>query len=401
MSIKWSYLDKIVFYIVICDLLFFPYISTLNSSVSLILLIFIFPINYVLGKYSFEKEDFLSFISLFIIVFSILKGYLNYGGIVYLDNRETGYFQIVLVNSALLIFCFLYWLYYSKFLSHNNNINVDWLFVFFIVFNFFLAIAYFYDPIGFFSLRDFWTMGEGNVSYSEFNESVRFTGIFSDPNNLSVCLVSVLAFVLFNSKITNSIIRLILVILVSASVFATMSSTGVVSLIFVIFSYMIVAIFRGRLNILVIVFSFFLLLFITWGILELLISSDLARIALTRVSSNSGSLSHRFEIYGKILKESELLCNLIIGNGSVFIESNYVRPHSGHLYLLYSYGLPLYVSFMLVFFPIFIHRSLTKQIYIVPLFLGFTLNVGIYDFRYIGVLVLLVSLFRYNKVYSR
>ena len=59
-----------------------------------------------------------------------------------------------------------------------------------------------------------------------------------------------------------------------------------------------------------------------------------------------------------------------------------VSPHNGHLYILYSYGLLAYLLFMYVFFRKRKHVRWCEMMFMIPLFICFTINIGLLDARF-------------------
>jgi len=59
--------------------------------------------------------------------------------------------------------------------------------------------------------------------------------------------------------------------------------------------------------------------------------------------------------------------------------------------LIYNYGMISYVVFMYIIFRIRKGTPLEKQFFMVPLLIGFTVNVGIIEPRFVNILALLTA----------
>ena len=57
-------------------------------------------------------------------------------------------------------------------------------------------------------------------------------------------------------------------------------------------------------------------------------------------------------------------------------------PHSGHLYLIYAYGMIVYACYLFVFFWRRKQDAWSKMLHLIPLFACFSVNVGLIDARY-------------------
>jgi len=227
----------------------------------------------------------------------------------------------------------------------------------------------------------------------------RFTGTFSDPNNLAIIINAIILFLTTNTKLTC--FQSMTVIVISAFIlFMTMSKTG-----FILFGLFLIVLFflilkKGlslflsprikRSSLFSMLFLLILLPFIYLGINNFL-NSEVAQLALFRFRSNS--ISSRTIIWETLLKSKNIFYSFILGDGgTVIVDGAPYKPHNGHLHLIYSYGFIAYFLFMYIFFRIRKPFSSYKNaLFLLPLFLGFTVNVGIYEPRFINIMALLVA----------
>jgi hypothetical protein len=85
--------------------------------------------------------------------------------------------------------------------------------------------------------------------------------------------------------------------------------------------------------------------------------------------------------------------------GTLIIDGVVFSPHNGHLHLIYSYGFIAYAIFIYIFFRKRVNTTWAAYFFLVPLFLIFTMNVGIYEPRFVMLLSLLLA--RYSSVENR
>lgn len=362
------------------DSLFFPYIRSLSISLTILIV----PIWYLLSfkKINFSRDFYVSLIVLTLCIFSLLYSTIkNQGNFI----GMYGEIETLKINASLfviLLFVFLtYFFYLNNFSFFLKNIKS--ILLAFIAFNFVIGFAYFYSPEIYFKLRTFWTMSGKEIQVGEFSSMYRFTGIFSDPNNAGVAFAAVLAFLLFNLKL-KGVTKIVIIFVTGFNVVMTMSSTALLCYLLVFgcaIVYDFKEIFRGRIGYLVVPLIMLIPLWIYLYYSLNIINSVVVDTAINRMSENNAD--SRISIWSSLLSIENFSKSLIFGRGgAIVINDLNVRPHSGHLYLIYGYGLLAYFGFMFVFFRVRKNMKLIKYIFAIPLFLGFTVNVGIIDFRF-------------------
>ena len=77
---------------------------------------------------------------------------------------------------------------------------------------------------------------------------------------------------------------------------------------------------------------------------------------------------------------------LIIGSGKEGFSSE-----NGHLYWICMYGLPSYIGFMWLMFRKTRKQKLREYIWIIPFFVCFTMNIGIGEFKWMAIFLLLLA----------
>ena len=384
-KIKYIELNLLVMYLVIIDVLFFPYIRSLTSSLGMLIL----PLWFIYNskKIHLDKEFKIFFVIVFFVLLSFSSALIN--------NYSQEIIKSSIINNVVLLYGLLYY-FYGKFNFSNYNINLRVILQIYVTFGFILAIVYFYDASLYFELRNFWTMSGQTIQVNDSLSIFRYTATYSDPNNASVVYVSVLCYLLFNlqTKIFNDMIFMLMTLVILV---ATMSSTGFLLYVITILIYLLQnfkTIIQNITNVKFTTIFTVLLIVLTIPIIFLILSnylfsSNIFGMSIERVTNNSSE--SRILIWEFLLENVNIFNYLFIGmGGAIGINGVVYPPHNGHLHLIYSYGLVVYISFMYIFFR-FRSLNVSSYLFIFITFVGFTVNVGIYEIRFIALFALLVS----------
>jgi len=350
----------------------------------------ILPIWFIYNssKIKLDKEFKIFYLAIFFIIVSFFNGLIN----IYPSGEMT---KIALVNNVVLIYGLLYY-FFGKFNFQVFNINFKIILRLYIAFGFIMALVYFYNPSLYFNLRNLWTMSGQAIEINDSLSIFRYTGTYSDPNNASVIFVCVLSYLLFNLN-TKFLSNVIFIVMTFIILVATMSSTGFILFSIVVFVFLIKSSKDMILNITKINFRyiFIVLLFMIFtpflavALYEFLFTSDIFSTSIDRVTSNSSD--SRVLIWKQLLNNVNIFNYILIGmGGTIKINGIVYPPHNGHLHLIYSYGIIVYFSFMYIFFRLR-KLNLYSYLFIFVVFVGFTVNVGIYEIRFIALFALLVS----------
>lgn len=388
--------DKLVFGLVILDLTLFPYVRFLNVSFSMLIL----PLWYFFRGSSLinDAEFKVSVILIGLAVSSFLLALINYSnGFLLRDGTAGSVFTAMAPNTAIIIFLFLYYIFFKNVIV-RIGVDVKKYLLIYLFFLAGLAGIYMYDPSLYFEVRSFWTMSGNVVEIGEMDSTYRFTGTLSDPNNLSAIVCSVLAYLLFCSRLTHSV-KFVFLLICMFIVVSSMSSSGVAFFLFVAFLYSLKFVFLDSPSInsfLIRVLSGFL--FVCFGVLVFVFlqNTEIGEIFVSRVESNS--MDSRYAVWYNVFKLEKIIYSFLWGDGGAVVQDGIVvNPHNGHLHLIYSYGLIFYLAFVCLFFRFSRVSFLSSVAVIFPLFMCFTINVGIYELRFVGVMALLLASLRYFK----
>src|SRR5690625_1052813 len=193
--------DKLMFYIVIIDILFLPYIRVFSASLSMLLLPIWFLFN--IHKFKMTKENLSIGILLTLSLISLIFSYFS---------LPFNFVTSNIINTAIFIYGLLYYLFF-KYNFIKYNFKIDGLLTKYLFFSFLLALIYFLNPATYFNIRTFWSMSGQAITLTDSLSISRFTSILSDPNNASVVLSGVMAFLLARGN--NSLLKKNIIILMT------------------------------------------------------------------------------------------------------------------------------------------------------------------------------------------
>ena len=375
------------------DVLMMPFVglSVLTFSMPIVIL-------WVLRSFmSFgSQKDFIVavlvlFLSLLSFIYALVFGEKNGS----LDGQMVEVWRITLMNFGLFSLLILYFLYF-RFNSRLNTGHLSSILLWYVILNLLLVTVYYSNHHLYFTIRTFWTLSSSPLEVGEFSSITRFTGIMSDPNNLAVAMVAVLAMILLNKSI-SLFLRYVLVLVVILIVAAGMSKSGLLALIVASLAYILYSISR-KINVLQFLSAIIFIVFIMAFFVQYKNELDVVNFYLERIESSTLN-DGRLNTLNYYLDPSNIIDHLILGQGgAVFIDGVIARPHLGFFYIMYNYGLMALIGFLYI---IFLKPNAVGYIYYLPiyiLFIGFFINSGLQDYRFLVLLALLSGVLRRSNL---
>lgn len=364
-----------LYLILLLDSLFIPYAKIFSSTYGVLVL----PVLLFFSLKKLNSQDFLlGNIAIGAIVLSFLYSFI-------LFSEHSGYFLSAVRNSGIIIYMILLVPLIRSLRIIRPSIFIKILKIY-IFFTTFLAVIFVARSSIYFQLRGFWTFNNNIIEVEELNVITRFTGILSDPNNAAGIIVGILAFIIFRqpSKLWRNLILCLCVFLI---VICSMSITGILCFSLTVFVYFIfsnISYFRK-------LFSLFLLSGVIIYCYPIIYENQVYQIFIQRLEASN--IDSRFSRWGIIFDANKTLSSIFIGNGGeVFWKGSHYKPHNGHFHVYYNYGLFAYVPFMLMFFPFIRNLNWRQHFFLVPIFITFSVNVGIYEPRFAGIWAMLVGM---------
>lgn len=296
------------------------------------------------------------------------------------------------VNAGILVYMFLTFALAQEDAKGNAKVIMVVLQAY-IAFSFILALVFFVEPNLYFSLRERWTFNTEEVYYSTLTVLVRYTGILSDPNNMAASTSAIAAMLVFLEP--HRILRNVGVLAMTAVILvATMSVTGLICFVVLTGSFIFLSRFTEKFshNVVMRIVAVAVLGIAAFGVYLFIKDQLVLQLALERVSqSDPESRLSRWLI---VFDYDKIVDSVILGDGgSIFWEGRDYRPHNGHLYLIFAFGISAYVAFVWVFFRYRRNLGFTNFVFSVIMFICFTVNVGIYEHRFSGIWVILAALY--------
>ncbi|MBR2329730.1 MAG: hypothetical protein IKA40_00630, partial [Clostridia bacterium] len=257
-------------------------------------------------------------------------------------------------------------------------------------------------PQTYFDIRAVFTMNGAKINFHSRNMN-RFTFIFSDPNNAACAYVGILAYLVLFEKINKPTELVFTFVSAGICVVTTFSLTGALMLAALLVALLIIRYetkktclyVMGGLAAAVVVVVLGAWIFAGASILE----NEIIAAAIKRFSNQSvGTAGGRVSFWEKTINSALEWYNIVIGKGAV-IDGKGVEylPHSGHLYLLISYGLPVNIVFYLTFFKVDKKNLWNTLVVLMPLFMAFTINTGLGDYRFMTVMTLLIAYIQHHN----
>lgn len=392
-SVVENNFDALCFNIILFDIFFIPLFPWFSVSVSLPIL-FIWYLKK--RKYTLFEREHRPFVAVVILMsISTLLSFFDFEGAAYNTDFITSFKRCMQYITS--FWYFFFFLYFFVFYKRKITNVVFWGIIYITLY----ALLYFLYQDLFVSLKQTVCPFDPQTSrWLDGNLLVyRFNYLWADPNNVAYATTALSLFFFIEEK--ESILKKYIVLICLLFIlFCTMSFGGIgVAAVLVSWVFFLTKSFRnGTAEILV-------------GIIIILIIAGylIANFEYSKELIDS-SIGMRQEAYGGSLGMSDGggrgadFMNglskfnplfLFVGSG----KEGYVTE-IGHIYVLYMYGLPVYIYFMYVLFWKRKKQSFIEYLPIVPLFVGFTMNIAIVEQKFL-LITLLISAYYSAESYRR
>lgn len=378
----------IFFYMSVVDVLFFPYVRFMSSTITMM------PVAiwslFRFKKIIRSKQNLWQILFLIIAFISYALSPVNYERYINEDGILLDVWRQNTLNFVILLFLFFYYNLVKE-ARESIGLNLYNVLRFYLLFNALLAVIYLGDYKLYFSLRTFWTLGGDIMSVGDFSSITRFTGIMSDPNNSSIMTVAVYSYLSLYRKLSLKELAVYFALCV-VCVISSMSVTGVIAFALTIPVVVLVQgkrDLKGGLSFVRALAVAALLFCILAGSLYFFGETESGAIAFDRLSG--GSAESRFQKFDYLLNPETLLKIIIGDGGTVIYNGEIFRPHIGHLHIVLNYGLIAYILFIRSVFWIRKGVGLSYYWPIFVVFVGFTSNTGLLDFRFSMLFAILLG----------
>ncbi|SNB45058.1 hypothetical protein [Geobacter sp. DSM 9736] len=373
------------------DILFLPFLRPLPLTISM-LPVTIWAVLHV-RRNTYDKVLMMVFLILSLL--SLVYSFLFFPETFFDGEVDLNVWTQNIIFLGLIVLFFAYFVLFKALLPRFGPKKVYRFVLIYFLLLLGLSVCFVIDYKRYFSVRTFWTLSSSPLDVGDFSSLVRYTGMFSDPNNCAVMVVALYAILVLYE--TSSLLKLFLLTVACLFILlTTMSSTGFLSF-FAVIPFVAYFYIKGTHDIwkkALIVVSILLFVVTLLSVLTYVQSTDIGKVALERLSGNTAST--RLVKFEQMLGY-DAITRLVVGTGgTVIIGTDLIRPHVGHLHFFYNYGLWAYVAFMLLVFRIRQGIPLVYYTPLIPVFLGFSANTGFIDFRFSVVASLVLAFYSIN-----
>ncbi len=378
--------EKYFFYFVLVDIIFAPYFPWLAITFSQL---FVFGWFMLEGYKQAPPREVTAYRWLLILVAAstaLSPLWLPPGqeGFYFFDNIKRA------LNFGISISYYFYFLHYLRRIELKM-----WKWVFaMIVYIGLWAYIFYMDSSLFFRLKTLFNPRDSLMLMMDEHTGVfRFNFIWTDPNNVGYALVGLLAYLLIDIR-TPKVVIAIAVLLAAFSTILIMSAGTLISAAIVLPLALLVRFRRNHeaRSVLMTIVLAFLVIQIGSRYSRALFGSDLGTAAIERLQQKEEVGDDRPTIWKNLVLAKNPLTHMVLGEGeNLFVEEELYFPHSGHLMLFYGYGMIVYVLYMFLIFRKVPGVSWADYLPVMAFLLCFTINVGIGEMKFCGIMSLLVA----------
>ena len=383
--------DATCFNIILFDIFFVPLFPWFSISVSLpILLIWYFQKGYLT---TFEPEHKYFPVVVVLMAMSTLLSLVGFEGASYNTDFFTSFKRFVQYTTS---FCYFFSFMYF-FVQYQRKITniVFWGIVYITLF----ALFYYFYQDTFIQFKQVICPFDPQVNRwldGNIMAVYRFNFLWADPNNVAYAITSLALFYIIEEKESTFKKYIVLVCLLYV-LLCTMSIGGLgVAAILIPYVFLFSDRFRSGVSSIIIgVLAIILIIgFISYNfdyLYQVYDSGIRARQDIYGADGMSGGGGRWKDLLRGIHNFNPLF--LIVGSG----QEGFVTE-IGHIYVWYMYGLPVYIYFLYILFRKRDRQTVIEYLPIVPMFVGFTMNIAIGEQKYL-LLLLLISAYYSAKSY--
>lgn len=392
---KDSKLLDYLFYFSVIDILFLPVYNKISIPYSIFFIWCWFIMN--LKKLFLNKKEIgLFFVFIFMALGSTFLSLM-------LHDRIINGFPVWEMNIKVLGFqitILVYYFFFKTYFELRRYTSLKKVLLAFVIYGLILAVIYNFNKSLYAEIRTFYNADyESMKIYFDNLLMFRYKFIWTEPNNVIYGFVSVATFLIYNEKHT---LKEIIIILVTTIIieFSTMSSGGLVSIACVLCVSLCYSLYSKKKIRIVTKFNYISTIFGLLSVVVIfvvfikkgnfLINTDVLQTFLARTSENSSD--SRIDIWKNILENKNIFFSLVFGDGTTLLINNIVyRHHSGHLFLIYGYGFIAYLVYMFFIFRKRKNIPWKYHFFLIPIFIGFTINTILEEQKLMLIVVLLVA----------
>ena len=394
-SKAWVF-DMFCFWDMTIDILFLPFLPFIAVSVSVVVGVSWMVLN--LHRLYHDKEWEWFVIMLFLMLMGTIMTAFYTGTVRFETSVSTSIKRFLQYG-----ICFCYYFFYKSYFE-KRKVDIRKIIFWAVIFMALFALAYRLFPEQYAALKIAVHPSDNHTRRFLANMvSYRFNYLWTDPNNIAYLAAGVSSWYCLQNK--NRFVHTIIVLLASFFIiFCTVSNGGLIIFIAMI-TFMAAGTIKklicnkGRVktNVLIVAVAilfaaFFLLSFTSLKhvLYDHYIVNFLQRLEVY-LGANSSPSGGRFEdlMHGLAILSP---VTLILGTGQEGIVTEI-----GHIYWIGMYGVLAYFIFMYLMFRKNRNQTWRSYLWVIPFFVGFSMNIAIGEFKWMAVYLLLLAYSRSSQ----
>lgn len=382
--------DVFCFWFMTVDILFLPYLPHIAVSVSVIVAVIWAILNLKHNSYDREWTLFGCMVAMMIV--GTVMNVIYEGAVRFETSLGTAIkrlFQYVI--------CFYYYFFYKYYFA-NKKVNMVKIVFAGIIFMAIMATLFRLFPHEYAVLKLSIHPADNHTRrYLANIVQYRFNYFWTDPNNISYLIAGIFTWFCLQ-KTEKNIIKALVIILSTFIALCTVSNGGLI----VLLTMMLIIIAMGTKRF---IDSFFIVKNKTLLFIVIVLVLGAGIVYFTSIGkfvyeNYLVNFIDRIEVYMNVksglsggrledLKYGLSIISpitLIMGTGQEGIVTEI-----GHLYWIGMYGLPAYLIFIYIMFRKKRCQSWRTYIWVIPFFIGFTMNIAIGEFKWMAVYLMLLA----------
>lgn len=385
-------IDKWCFNLILFDIFFIPLFPWFSVSMSIPVIVLWYLMRG--NKTKFAKEHRMWGAIAILMVLSTLLSLVGFEG----SDYETT-FGTSVKRLFQYIFSFWYFFFFVYFFSnYRRNIN-NIVFAGILYITLFAVLYYVNQELFIFIKKTICPFDPQSLRWLRDELPVyRFNFLWADPNNVAYASTTLALFYISEQK-GNLINKYIVLLCLSFILLCTMSLGGI-AIAFLLIAYVFIFSNKFRegksgfwLGLAVFCIVVFIVLLNIDFFSEIFDSGVGKRHTIYGNEGVSGGGGRINDLFLGFSKFNPIF--LFVGSG----QEGFVHE-IGHLYLIFMYGMPVYIFFMYIIFRKKPGQTFLEYLSIIPIFAGFTVNIAIGEQKYL-LIAMLISAYYTAKQYRK
>jgi len=383
--------ERIIFWFSIIDIFFLPYFPLVSVSFSVPFVAFWMLFH---AQQMLKNEDGVTFfiIALFMLFGTLISGF--YPGVFRWETT----FGTTIKRTFQFIICFGYYFFY-KYVFLKKRILINRILMFFSIYVTLLALFFLVAPRTYADIKMIINPVDNHTArYLAGTHLYRFNFLWTDPNNIAYLMDAIVMWFLLDKdeQFKN---KLIIIVLAAVVVLATSSNGGIILLVVALAYILLVKVFASSLQIkvstivIIIIIPIIVYFVIRYTPLYQVIKINLVDKLRARMMFYTSSQNYSGGRFDDIRLAVNFLSPLMLFVG---VGKEGISTENGHLYWIGMYGFPSYLCFMYFVFAKFKSVPFKRYVWVLPVFVAFTLNIAIGEFKWLAIFFLMLACSRYE-----